>query len=686
MFAVLAAAAALYSFLEVGKIIDQISGFEAPAAMGSLELSRQAEQMVGAAPALLTVATEEEREQIWAVFSAEGERLDQMMLELKAGRGSGDISVDLIGWSVSGLRSNLEELNSLVARRLIFDRNLEDLANQFRKAHGNLQRLLSTAMAELEYEIEISRVMGADSGPATDAQTSQNAQLAGLMAARTSLQNADRHVATIYNVLLEAKLAKQPEQFAVLAIQAQVALGVFESIAETLGWELAEALKVEIHRIRETIEGPANLFSGLEDQFSVTEKAREVLIDNSVFSSELTATVDQLVAISKNNIADSFLEAASVQQMSTLALMLIVGLSLISSVLIVWLYVGRNLIARLTELSVSMESVAGGDLKVRLPDGRADDEIGRMTRALTIFRDTAVEIEESNLREIGQARQRLLDAIESISEGFCYFDASDKLVVANKQYRTLMYSGDEDAVVEGMSFEQIIRGAIKKGYIKDARENTEQWVAERLAQHRQPGSPILHQRAGGRWIMVSERKIGDGGTVAIYTDITELKQRESELAEKSRSMEQLSNQISKYLSPQIYDSIFTGKREVKVASHRRKLSIFFSGIAGFTETAEQLESEDLTKLLNHYLTEMSGNALQYGATIDKYVGDASVIFFRRSGDAWDARGRPSLRRNGDRHAPPVEGVANLLARLGDCETVAMPDRHQHRVLHRGEFR
>jgi class 3 adenylate cyclase len=127
--------------------------------------------------------------------------------------------------------------------------------------------------------------------------------------------------------------------------------------------------------------------------------------------------------------------------------------------------------------------------------------------------------------------------------------------------------------------------------------------------------------------MVSERKTGDGGTVAIYSDITELKQREAELAEKSQSMEQLSNQIAKYLSPQIYDSIFTGKREVKVASHRRKLSVFFSDIAGFTETAEILESEDLTKLLNHYLTEMSDIALQHGATIDKYVGDAIVIFF-----------------------------------------------------------
>ena len=305
----------------------------------------------------------------------------------------------------------------------------------------------------------------------------------------------------------------------------------------------------------------------------------------------------------------------------------IVLLTLLSSVLIVWLYVGRNIVARLTELSESMESVAGGDLRVDLPGGESDDEIGRMTKALKIFRDTAVEIEENNLREIGQARQRLMDAIESISEGFCYFDASDKLVVANNQYRTLMYSGDESAVVEGMSFERILRGSVKKGYIKDAEENTEQWVAERLAQHRNPGAPSLHQRGSGRWIMVSERKTGDGGTVAIYSDITELKQREAELAEKSQSMEQLSNQIAKYLSPQIYDSIFTGKREVKVASHRRKLSIFFSDIAGFTETAEQLESEDLTKLLNHYLTEMSDIALQHGATIDKYVGDAIVIFF-----------------------------------------------------------
>lgn len=106
-----------------------------------------------------------------------------------------------------------------------------------------------------------------------------------------------------------------------------------------------------------------------------------------------------------------------------------------------------------------------------------------------------------------------------------------------------------------------------------------------------------------------------------------VEERTKELAEKSGALEQLSIQLSKYLSPQVYDSIFRGKQEVKVASSRKKLTIFFSDIVGFTETADRLESEELTKLINHYLTEMSQIALNYGATIDKYVGDAILAFF-----------------------------------------------------------
>ncbi len=102
---------------------------------------------------------------------------------------------------------------------------------------------------------------------------------------------------------------------------------------------------------------------------------------------------------------------------------------------------------------------------------------------------------------------------------------------------------------------------------------------------------------------------------------------EKRVAERTAALEQLSNQLAKYLSPQVYESIFRGKHEVKIASSRKKLTVFFSDIVDFTETADKLESEELTQLLNHYLTEMSQIALAHGATIDKYVGDAIMIFF-----------------------------------------------------------
>ncbi len=103
-------------------------------------------------------------------------------------------------------------------------------------------------------------------------------------------------------------------------------------------------------------------------------------------------------------------------------------------------------------------------------------------------------------------------------------------------------------------------------------------------------------------------------------------ERESELAEKNRAMERMAGQLAKYLSPQVYDSIFSGRQEARVVSSRKKLTVFFSDIADFTETADRLESEELTQILNQYLTEMSRIALGHGATIDKYVGDAILVF------------------------------------------------------------
>jgi adenylate cyclase len=100
----------------------------------------------------------------------------------------------------------------------------------------------------------------------------------------------------------------------------------------------------------------------------------------------------------------------------------------------------------------------------------------------------------------------------------------------------------------------------------------------------------------------------------------------TELDKQRKQFEVLSDRLSRYLSPQIYEMIFS-EGDTKITSKRKKLTIFFSDIRDFTSTTESLESEELTNLLNDYLTQMSEIALKYGATIDKYIGDAIVIFF-----------------------------------------------------------
>lgn len=102
---------------------------------------------------------------------------------------------------------------------------------------------------------------------------------------------------------------------------------------------------------------------------------------------------------------------------------------------------------------------------------------------------------------------------------------------------------------------------------------------------------------------------------------------EEQLAEKNRELHGLSQKLSLYLAPQVFDAIFSGARNVEIQAVRKKLTIFFADIIGFTEITDSLEPEELSGLLNEYLTEVTAIAHRHGATVNKYIGDAVVAFF-----------------------------------------------------------
>lgn len=101
----------------------------------------------------------------------------------------------------------------------------------------------------------------------------------------------------------------------------------------------------------------------------------------------------------------------------------------------------------------------------------------------------------------------------------------------------------------------------------------------------------------------------------------------NELRQTNDVLANVSSQLARYIPPQLYQSIIAGEQRAAIESRRKKLTIFFSDIANFTEITDQLEAEELTSLLNEYLSEMSKIAQAHDAYFDKFIGDAMMFYF-----------------------------------------------------------
>ena len=126
------------------------------------------------------------------------------------------------------------------------------------------------------------------------------------------------------------------------------------------------------------------------------------------------------------------------------------------------------------------------------------------------------------------AEELLRDAIESISEGFVIFDAEDRLVMCNSKYRQI-YQGIADLLVPGRSFEELMRAGLERGEYADSGGDKEAWLAERLRQHGDLGQPVEQHLADGRWILITEHWMKNGGIAGLRTDITALKRTQEAL-------------------------------------------------------------------------------------------------------------------------------------------------------------
>ena len=532
--AVVGAGVAIYSFREIGDALDRITVRRVPPALTSQEVSRQAERIIAAAPALLAAATPAEHTERSRRIGTEMQALAAQLQGLE-GRGADSVALGSMRSAASRLQVNFQFLDRLVEDRIVLS---ERKRSQLRNALDVLsesQTFLPPWLQIIDGQIAQARKANSDAALGTEERAAAGVRLVAATASQQALQRVQFLVTSVSDKLQQITTTDDVDILRVHGFRIQQALREVRQVATDLDPRLQPLLAGKLEEIRPHLEGNDGIPELRLQELAIVAQATRHLNENTVLAGELTAAVDRLVAIAKRDIAQANEEALSVLRYSSTVLIAAVALSLLASILIVWLYVGRSIVSRLTALSRSMLAIAEGNLQVNVPTG-GSDEIGRMAEALAVFRATAIEVKESNLREIRQTQTRLVDAIESISEGFSLYDANDKLVVSNHRYRNMLHADGADLVHAGVSFESILRNTVQRGAIIDLGANVDAWVAERLVRHRQPESSHVQRRANGRWIQVNERRTEEGGTVATYADITEIKRAEQAMAESEKRL------------------------------------------------------------------------------------------------------------------------------------------------------
>ncbi len=209
------------------------------------------------------------------------------------------------------------------------------------------------------------------------------------------------------------------------------------------------------------------------------------------------------------------------------------------------LLVLRSILQPLGRIDRAMAGLGAGRLEVDLPP-EGDDELGRMARTLRLFRDS--QIEQRRLEAAAERqRQTIRTAIETIPDGFALYDPDDRLVLVNERYLEI-FPEIADLVVPGTPFVDILRAQAQRGAADTRGLGLERWLAERLENHRNPGGISEQRRAAGAAIRISKRKTPDGGTVAVYSDISDLIRRQEEL-EQARSGAEAANEAkSRFLA------------------------------------------------------------------------------------------------------------------------------------------
>jgi adenylate cyclase len=400
-FAILAAAAGIYAFRQVGDRLELIDA-RVPQVVSSMEISRAADRLIASTPALLAATTTKERDEVSNRMRPELDRLVMGLNQVGRGGTAGEAAV-AIQILVGSLRSNLAELENLVGLRLKTRERLAGLLQAVFQANQETQRLFAPWFQVMEMQINRSLEEVRKQGTELGAQAGRD--LPASIVLDRSAQTVQRGFAAVIDQLVQTATIGEKPRLPVIGFQLRRSLDDLNARAKDLDPKLRPLFIDQLERVRMLAIGPDAILAVRSQELDLIGSAERLIAENADLSVRLTTAVDRLVWEAETEVDSSAKGALSVQRLSARILLLFAILSLISSILIVWLYVGRNLIRRLMRLSGGMLAIAGGRHHTPI-DISGSDEIAEMGRVVEILRKNTLERDEL-LTEKAQAADRL---------------------------------------------------------------------------------------------------------------------------------------------------------------------------------------------------------------------------------------------------------------------------------------
>lgn len=234
--------------------------------------------------------------------------------------------------------------------------------------------------------------------------------------------------------------------------------------------------------------------------------------------------------------------------------------------------------------------------------------------------------------EARKSHQRLINAIETISDGFVLFDEDGKLVLSNRRYRDYLSLKESD-LQPGMTLEDIIRLRIARGLIPEAAGREDDYVRERIILHGNEGEKTELKLNSGHWVLCADHRTQEGETVGIRRNVSELIEREEALKQARDELEARVKERTWELTQEISERKLAEKRtltalaEAKVANRTKseflanmshELRTPLNAIIGFSD---MLKMEVFGPPANEKQTEYLNNIYESGVHLLELIND-----------------------------------------------------------------